>query len=266
VPLRRRRDSRVFLGRASEVIFSPFFSPLFLSKNAQPGRGSCLQTTANLITMNRELPHSRRKEVLRERPARFGKISSCRERRGVLVKRSCFFFFFFLHKETLPNFFTTTFPFLSLSLMPLAAAAAAARSPLQFGCALASGTRSPLHRCSSGSARRGTEVLGAKKKKTRALTTLTAIAPKPLHPSSHPASRSVALFASTMDPAPLYLGIDMGTSGGRAMVIDGAFFSRSLTPLVAIDLLVDLPLLDPTHPSSSPPLISLRLRHRRRLR
>ena len=82
----------------------PCFSPLFLYKNARPGRGSCLQTTANLITMNRDRPHSRRKEVLRERPARFWKISSCRERRGVLVKRSCFFFFFFFTRKLYPTF------------------------------------------------------------------------------------------------------------------------------------------------------------------
>lgn len=109
--------------------------------------------------------------------------------------------------------------------MPLAAATAAARSRSQFGCSRAS--NSSLC-CFSGSAGRGTEVPTAKTKKktsTPSASSLSSIKPSTLRSSSRRGSRSVARFASAMDDsAPLYLGIDVGTSGGRAMVIDGEFF------------------------------------------
>ena len=155
-------------------------------------------------------------------------------------------------------------------LMPLAAATAAAgagaRSPSQFGWSRASVTTSSLCCCScTGSARRGTGVLGAAKKKKK--TTLTFLASSlasirrtPLRSNSHRASRSVARFASAMDSTPLYLGIDMGTSGGRAMVIDGELFFFSFSSMMPIDLLRPPPPPRPSHsPTSFSPSPSLHL-------
>ena len=108
--------------------------------------------------------------------------------------------------------------------MPLAA-----RSWSQSGYARASETRFSFYACcsitSSSNPRR--EVIRAANRKR---SSSSSIAPSPLsikpslfHFNSRPGAgrRSVARFASAMDSSRLYLGIDMGTSGGRAMVIDG---------------------------------------------
>ena len=163
--------------------------------------------------------------------------------------------------------------------MPLAAAAA--RSPSQFGRARASGTSSSICcRSSIAEARRAgaaAEKKNKKKRRTSASSSIgqTSPTPLPLHPNPNLASRSVALRASNMDsPSPLYLGIDMGTSGGRAMVIDGergVFFlssSRSLflqtsRPAHSLSLVLQLSLSISLSLLSSSP--SFRRRHRRRL-
>ena len=126
--------------------------------------------------------------------------------------------------------------------MPLAvAAAAAARTPSQFGCARPSSTSSYPH-CSIGSssAKRGTEAVGAKKKKTRRFSS-SSIKPSSLHSNFHLPRIQIAPLAAKMESAPLYLGIDMGTSGGRAMVIDGeSFFCFDNGLLDLLDLKLNL--------------------------